>query len=130
MVFDEWIANGGRDFIDALVSPDGQIWIIDHEKALAGGDNLSVEEIKARRYSNVLAETVAQEILPEELPLFCTELRGAIEGIMALDLVKLLEESAAIAYLTNDQTDTVRILLTERQNAIKSLMEERLGITL
>ena len=78
----------------------------------------------------MLAETVAQGIRPEELPLFRTELRAAIEKIVAMDLEKLFEESSAIAYLTNDQIVTVRTLLMGRQNALQSLMEERLGITL
>ncbi|HDR9001879.1 TPA: hypothetical protein QDA99_001429 [Burkholderia vietnamiensis] len=128
MVFDEWIANGGRDFHDALVDDEHNVWVIDHEKALSGGDEITLEELKTRYFTNVLAEKIAMDFSAQELFAFKEAVRRFIEKVEVIDVDRAVGESPAIAYLENEQVWAIRVFLVEQQRSLRSLVERRLSM--
>ena len=127
MVFDEWIANSGRDPHDALVDPNGLIWVIDHEKAFCGSDWDMRDLNEATYTSNQILESLGkaaalptQESIRRRIDEFVHELRK-------IDVRASVYECGVTAFLQAIEVATIIDFLEVRRRNLATNLMKRLG---
>lgn len=126
MVFDEWIANGGRDYHDALLDDSGKIWAIDHEQALRTKvwDEI---DLKSDAYTtNQILEKIGRYVNPEDKPSVLARVKEFGNRVTEIDVVKAANDSGISAFLTFSEFDLVIDFLEGRKANLISTLINRL----
>lgn len=118
-VFDEWVANPVRSPSDILVSPDANIYLIDHEAALAE------DQFPDQPATNWLANRLIQGLTDKERIALLRQLRGRLAALHRVEL----EDAPNAAQFSVDGVTIWRTLLQflrDRLGHLDRLISERI----
>lgn len=118
-VFDEWVANAVRSPSDILVSPDSQVYMIDHEAAMPQG------HAPDQPATNWLAARLVQGLSDRERTALLRQLRARLTALQRVDL----GDAPGVAQYSPDGVATWRQLLQflrDRLHHLDRLVSERI----
>lgn len=118
-VFDEWVANPVRSPTDILVSPESQVYLIDHEGALPAG------HAPDQPATNWLAGRLLEGLSDKERAALLRQLRARLAALQRIDL----GDAPGAAQYSPDGVATWRQLLQflrDRLHHLDRLMSERI----
>ena len=124
IVYDELLANRDRNLRNMLIGADGEIWLIDHEEALAEPAALAGVNIR-----NHLLQMVIAEVTEFERRLSGKKLKDKAAPVYSIDFnAHAAASQPGMCQVSQEHVSRVVAFLESRVHHMSALLDNALGI--